>query len=809
MSSAIIGRKVDKEVLFNIDGQPINDNVKVLKFAATPQPQLVKQSKEPAKKEQEKGKQKKVNNNSSQKTIPKKSTQIPNSKKQSESKKQQPTTQSHTVFQNITNHQKSAKLSSPESQRSPQHSPKSKSPIRSHNAPYREPRQFKPLSEQFPNLVGALFEQKKFTEDVDDDSQTSGTESYISDREQGDDEIRQAPQPESNPQVYRNVSKIVAENNKKYVYSKKEEAERQERMRQEKLQQRERMKKYGKQQIVRAHTQRENFEQKFAWGVNQKKLQEEKMKFSKLQEEKEYERQLKIEQQEEEQKPNQVNLAKLFPESQERESRYKKMWVEEAKKAVDKKQFSLSQREKTKSPVRCKSQHSSKLNQDFFEQNAKNIIDEMQQQKKQKQKETIIKKHKIDYINRQVKAIFSSMKKRKWTPNKEFDNKVGPSVSLSRIKQPREDFGVKEMFEEAENEAEDLHEQGTIQHYQQKVKNGKVLTSREVREFKEDQEKKQKKVEKFKTDLKDRKNITLKNPEPLTEKELKLKREMAQQIDIKGEVEKQIKKSQTKEPRNPQKVQKTTIQEPDLGEFIFAEAELPQYKGDYEEEQKMGFREQVEMEIKEQILMQKKKRPAVREVQQEKPRQEYARKPQEREKGPKYRKEQKFVSQPRYPVFHDLGEVQLLEDDMYNAQHSKWTPYAGKLIDNSSDEEDDKDFLEKTTIQLRSNLKKGKENVGSQKTYSKSVQGKKNVYFREPETEKKDIGNQYLTEQKEQLMRIVQNQKARGQMTSDDDSDTDFCKAYSSQIWLATDPMKRDVFIMTSKELMDLPHIQL
>lgn len=44
-------------------------------------------------------------------------------------------------------------------------------------------------------------------------------------------------------------------------------------------------------------------------------------------------------------------------------------------------------------------------------------------------------------------------------------------------------------------------------------------------------------------------------------------------------------------------------------------------------------------------------------------------------------------------------------------------------------------------------------------------------------------------------------------MTSDDDSDIDFCKAYSSQIWLATDPMKRDVFIMTSKELMDLPHI--
>ncbi|CAD8131668.1 unnamed protein product [Paramecium pentaurelia] len=810
MSNAIIGRKVDKEVLFNIDGQPINDDVKVLKFAATPQPQLVKQSKESVKKEKTNKQQNNQNNNSSQKTIPKKPTQIPNSKKTTESNKQQPLKQSQTVFKNITNHPKSSQLSSPESQKSPQQSPKYKSPIKRTDAPYREPRQFKPLSEQFPNLVGTLFEQKKFTEDVDDDdSQTSGTESYISDREQGDDEIRQAPQPE---QLQRNLSKIVStENNKKQVYSKKEEAERQERIRQQKLQQRERMKKYGKQQIVRAQTQRENCEQKFAWGVNQKKLQDEKIKFIKLQEEKEQERLLKIQQQEEEEekeKPNQINLTKLFPESQDRESRYKKMWIEEAKKSVDKKQFSLSQRDKTKSPIKCKTQNSSKLNQDFFEQNAKNIIHEIKQQKKQKQKESIIKKHKIDYINRQVKAIFSSMKKRKWTPNKEFDNKVGPSVSLSRIKQNKDDLGVKEMFEEAENEAEDLNEQGIIKHYQQKVKNGKVMTTREVREFKEDQDKKQKKLQKFKTDLKDRKNITLKNPEPLTEKELKVKREIGQQIDIKGEVEQQIKKSQNKEPRNPQKAQKTSIQEPDLGEFIFAEAELPQYKGDYEEEQRMGYREQIELEIKDQILMQKKKRPAVREVLQEKPRQEYARKPQEREKGPKYRKEQKFVSQPRNPVFHDLGEVQLLEDDMFNAQHSKWTPYAGKLIDNSSDEEDDRDFLDKTTIQLRSNLKKGKENFG-QKTYSKSVQGKKSVNFREPESEKKDYGNQYIIEQKEQLMRIVQNQKSKGQMTSDDDSDVDFCKGYSSQIWLATDPMKRDVFIMSSKELMDLPHIQL
>ncbi|CAD8086909.1 unnamed protein product [Paramecium sonneborni] len=327
-----------------------------------------------------------------------------------------------------------------------------------------------------------------------------------------------------------------------------------------------------------------------------------------------------------------------------------------------------------------------------------------------------------------------------------------------------------------------------------KVKNGKVMTSREVREFKDDQEKKQKKIQKLKTDLKDRKNITLKNPEPLTEKELKMKREIDQQIDIQGEVEKQIKKTQIKEPRNPQKVQKTSIQEPDLGEFIFAEAELPQYKGEYEEEQRMGFREQVEQEIKEQILMQKKKRPAVRELVNLK----------------KERKVQNIGKSKSLQVSLDILQVQLLEDDMYNAQHSKWTPYTGKLIDNSSDEEDDKDFLEKTTVQLRSNLKKGKENVGSQKTYSKSVQGKKSVYLREAESEKKDIGNQYLTDQKEQLMRIIQNQKGRGQMTSDDDdSDIDLCKAYSTQIWLATDPMKCDVFIMPSKELMDLPHIQL
>jgi hypothetical protein len=56
---------------------------------------------------------------------------------------------------------------------------------------------------------------------------------------------------------------------------------------------------------------------------------------------------------------------------------------------------------------------------------------------------------------------------------------------------------------------------------------------------------------------------------------------------------------------------------------------------------------------------------------------------------------------------------------MYDAQHSKWTPNLRKLIDNSSDEEDEKDYLEKTTLGIKPNLKRGKENTN--KTYSKSV----------------------------------------------------------------------------------------
>ena len=53
-----------------------------------------------------------------------------------------------------------------------------------------------------------------------------------------------------------------------------------------------------------------------------------------------------------------------------------------------------------------------------------------------------------------------------------------------------------------------------------------MLSTREVREFKEDQDKKKQKITTFKKDLKDRKNITLKNPEPYTEKELRIKKEL-------------------------------------------------------------------------------------------------------------------------------------------------------------------------------------------------------------------------------------------------------------------------------------------
>lgn len=53
MSAAIVGRKVENEVLYNIDGQPIQDGMimimlvpKVLKFAVAPQPNIVKKKSE-------------------------------------------------------------------------------------------------------------------------------------------------------------------------------------------------------------------------------------------------------------------------------------------------------------------------------------------------------------------------------------------------------------------------------------------------------------------------------------------------------------------------------------------------------------------------------------------------------------------------------------------------------------------------------------------------------------------------------------------------------------------------------------------
>lgn len=59
-----------------------------------------------------------------------------------------------------------------------------------------------------------------------------------------------------------------------------------------------------------------------------------------------------------------------------------------------------------------------------------------------------MKKHKVEYIEREVKAIFSSMKKKKWVPKQEFNNKAGLSTNQSWVNKQKDDnFGVQDLFE--------------------------------------------------------------------------------------------------------------------------------------------------------------------------------------------------------------------------------------------------------------------------------------------------------------------------------------------------------------------------
>ena len=43
-----------------------------------------------------------------------------------------------------------------------------------------------------------------------------------------------------------------------------------------------------------------------------------------------------------------------------------------------------------------------------------------------------------------------------------------------------------------------------------------------------------------------------------------------------------------------------------------------------------------------------------------------------------------------------MGEAQILEEDMYNAMHSKWNPGMTLIDDSESDIEDNKQFIEKS-----------------------------------------------------------------------------------------------------------------
>jgi hypothetical protein len=47
----------------------------------------------------------------------------------------------------------------------------------------------------------------------------------------------------------------------------------------------------------------------------------------------------------------------------------------------------------------------------------------------------------------------------------------------------------------------------------------------------------------------------------------------------------------------------------------------------------------------------------------------------------------------------------------------------------------------------------------------------------------------------------------RGKYTTDDDSDDAYLINYSKQMWHVSDPLNKDIFVMSAKELMNLPFI--
>lgn len=47
----------------------------------------------------------------------------------------------------------------------------------------------------------------------------------------------------------------------------------------------------------------------------------------------------------------------------------------------------------------------------------------------------------------------------------------------------------------------------------------------------------------------------------------------------------------------------------------------------------------------------------------------------------------------------------------------------------------------------------------------------------------------------------------KGKYTTDDDSDETYLLNYSKQMWHVSDPLNKDLFLMSANELMNMPFI--
>ncbi|KAM3137673.1 hypothetical protein pb186bvf_010287 [Paramecium bursaria] len=781
--NTIQGRKIEQ--VYTLDGQPVGEDIKPIRFLE--QPKIKIQTKPKQVQDIEKNKTNEKNNKLNKKeTIEKQKISKPI---------QSLTTRSQKIFA----------TSKKSSQQSPQNKSRATSQHSQINQPqsspttklYREPRKFKPLSEQFPNLVGTLFQPKQFKEDSPYQSSSSLTEE--------EEIVKEIPKPERNPQVERKVEKLVQENNTKFKEAKDKISLQRESERRQKIEQREKMKQYGKAQIVRAHTQEECFENKFSWGVNQAKQKQDEEKFQKIREEKQQKEQSnngKIKQK--------VEMSKLFPESRGRVSKYKKLWEEEAVFNSKKENYSLSYKKKQLSDEKCNHKHEHRPNenpvdiQTVIQQNARIALKEIKRENNKMKIQTEFKKERIQEMEKIAKKILQKTKKKQFEPSRDFNAQNDQNQRIKEIEDIDDLDAVQNLFKTAELDAEDFKESQELAQYQKKIKNGKVMTQREAQAFQAEQEAKKQQINVIKDGLNKTNYITLKNPDQLTDKEQLVKDQMIKQIiDVQKETKQEQRQQNIKQKREPLQVQ---IQAPEqMIDYILQEAEIPQLKAtEYQPNYDTEFRQQVEQEIKEQILKAEKRKKPTQISLTTKPNYQ-KQKPQPRSQ--KYRQNK---SQQSHPIYHDLGEAQILEEDMYNSMHSKWNPGMTLIDDSESDIEDNKQFIEKSGF-FRKPEQLINQNRVVKPVYSKSIQPEpkkpptKQVKFREPNQQKESNESvNYLTEQKEKLMKIINQQKLKGDTDSDDDQ-----LPINNQIWLPTDPIRRDIFLMSSKELMQLKQVNI